>query len=93
MKPQDAFEKELLPRIRAALERGAARGDMWERDAQARGNIVANAEHVIGIHVSGRLGEALQLLDYGDIDQAYDKLASAVGYMAVLIGQTKALDN
>ena len=91
MNPQEAFEKELLPRIQAALERGAKRGEMWRDDALARGSVVTNAEHVASVHIRGRVAEAIELIDYGFNDAAYDKLASAVGYMGVLIAQTEML--
>ena len=77
--PMDAYFRVIAPEAQRALERGAARGDMWVEHALKRPDPAENMKHTIEVHVNTRLHEAVQLLDYGDVDAAYAAIGSALG--------------
>jgi len=80
--PSDAFEQDLLPAARAALARGRDQyGEQWLRHLHYQ-RPLDDALHTIRVHADCRIAQALEHLDYDDIDGFIARLGSAVGYLA-----------
>jgi hypothetical protein len=81
--PLDTFNAALLPAVRAALYRGIEQyGNTWNEHLDPERDPLWNARHTIEVHADCRIAEALERLDYGDVEGFRDKLGSAVGYLA-----------
>ena len=82
--PYNAYVEVLHPAILAALERGVEQyGPAWK--AHLKEDALEDALHTLNVHAETRLREAVERLDYGDVDGCVAKLASACGYVANLI--------
>ncbi len=78
------FSTRLGPAVVAALERGfRTYGEMWRE--MMRPTYPERAAHIIDTHVAYRLAQAKHLVDYGDHEAAEAAIASAVGYLCVLL--------
>jgi hypothetical protein len=81
--PLDAYDNVLHPATMAALKRGLEKyGALWQNHYRADWTALENAQHTIEIHVQGRILDALECLDYGDVTGFEEKLGSVVGYLA-----------
>ena len=79
----EAFENELLPATKEALERGAKlHKTAWLDHIDGNMSTFENVKHVFDVHVQERIFMALVRLDYGDYDGFVERLGTAVGYMA-----------
>lgn len=88
----EAFENELLPATREALERGAKYyKTAWLEHIDPNLGTLDNVKHVIDVHVQYKLLKALVNLDYGKYDEFVADLGSAVGYIANAVNKAKYL--
>jgi len=88
----EAFENELLPATREALERGAKlHKTAWLDHIDGSMSMFENVKHVIDVHVQERLLMALARLDYGDYDGFVERLGTAVGYIANAVNKARYL--
>jgi len=91
--PYNAYVDELHPAALAALERGVEQyGAAWKEHMTWDG-MLADAEHTIRVHAQCRISEALERLDYGDVQGFIDKLGSAVGYLANAIHKVQQYES
>lgn len=81
--PLDAFEKVLIPAALSELEKGIEKyGNTWANHPRADKDMLWNAKHTISTHADTRIKQALEALDYGNIDEFVVLMGSAVGYLA-----------
>lgn len=91
--PLDTFEKVLAPATLSALERGIEKyGNTWPKHMRAEKGMLWNAEHSIDKHAQTRIKQALEALDYGNVDEFVALMGSAVGYLANAICKVLYLD-
>lgn len=91
--PLDAYEEILHPAVLAALERGIRKyGDTWHEHLRADMPPLWNAKHTISMHAHTRIKQALERLDYGDVEGFVYYMASAVGYLANAVCKVVYLD-
>ena len=80
---QDAFDRLLLPATQEALKRGAKYyKTTWKEHIHPEMNTLQNVQHVIETHAECRIKQALERLDYGDLEGFVELMGSAVGYLA-----------
>ena len=80
---QDAFDRLLLPATQEALKRGAEYYKMtWKEHIHPEMSTLQNVQHVIETHAETRIKQALERLDYGDLEGFVKLIGSAVGYLA-----------
>ena len=91
--PLDAFEEILSPAAVRALERGVEKyGDTWREHLRADMSPLWNVEHTIDKHAQTRIKQALERLDYGDVEGFVYYMGSAVGYLANAVCKAIYLD-
>ena len=88
--PLDAYIEYLHPAAMAALTRGVMKyGPVWLEHTQTEQSPMWNVRHTIDIHAQCRIAQALERLDYGDVEGFIEYLGSAVGYLANAICKAK----
>jgi len=90
--PFDAYIQDLHPAAIEALERGITQyGPTWLKHVDEEQSPLWNARHTIEVHAQCRIAQALERLDYGDVEGFIEHLGSAVGYLANAICKAKYL--
>lgn len=83
------LEEVLLPKVREALDRGyQTYGNVWKEHIHT-GDLLEDVKHLVDLHITARMTEALIALDYQNLDLFEEKMASAVGYICNSIAKAR----
>lgn len=90
--PLHAYILDLSRAAIDALARGRAKyGTAWKDHLRPDRTPLENVQHTIEVHAQTRIKQALERLDYGDVDGFIANLGSAVGYLANAVCKARYL--